>query len=96
MEKDQWPLFKESGRPQNEQTLLVACKESNFDVLEQVVDKFALNEKYKNPFAHCINESFMDLRQLLHIAPCLILDFQVLIDRWEIYFILILTNVSMQ
>jgi hypothetical protein len=60
--------------------LLLGCKDSKLHVFNKLVDKFALKIKHKELFAQRFNESYTEMKVLLHKEPCLALDFQVFVD----------------
>lgn len=72
--------FVEKVKPAPNHTLLIGCKDSKLNLFKKVVDKFVLRVKDKESFIRNFKESFANLREILHKEPCLLYDFQVVID----------------
>lgn len=61
-------------------SFLIGCKESKLALFKKTVQKFVERVENKTTFARHLQESFVDLRELVQQEPCLLNDFQVLID----------------
>lgn len=72
--------FVEKVKPAPRHALLVGCKESKRNLFHKVVNKFVSRVKKKEAFTRQFTKSFTELREVLLHEPCLLYDFQVLID----------------
>lgn len=72
--------FAEKVKPAPSHALLIGCKESKLKLFHKVVDKFISRVHDKESFARQLTKSFAELRTVLLHEPCLLYDFQVLID----------------
>ena len=72
--------FVEKVKPAPKHTLLIGCKSSKLNLFNKVVDKFIQRVQDTESFARQFKAGFAKLRELLVHEPCLLDDFQVIID----------------
>ena len=63
-----------------EPNIIVGCVESKQDAFKIEFDAFLSSVKNKESFVRKFKENFTKARQLLFVEPCLLKDFQVLVD----------------
>lgn len=63
-----------------EPNLLLGCAESKMNILDQLLDAFLPSVEDNESFGRQFSESFAQVRTLLEIVPCLVKDFQILVD----------------
>lgn len=80
------PAFVQKVKTAPKHTLLIGCKDSKVAIFDKAVEKFVGHIHNKTSFVQHFTANFADARDLLHKEPCLLLDFQVLVDtRGTVY-----------
>jgi hypothetical protein len=60
--------------------LIIGCVDSKVRAFKKDLPNFISYVKYKESFAQNFNESFAAAKKVLDVEPCLVKDFQVLVD----------------